>query len=105
MAADFKLLRYPCYWRYDILFGLRVMVEARFIGDERCSDTLTLLQNKQLPGGGFPAERKLYSVGRDRSGASLVHFGGTNKKKMNSFVTVDAFHVLKATDRLDVFIW
>ncbi len=105
MAPDFTLLRYPCYWYYDVLFGLKVMAEADFIGDERCSDALSLLQSKQLGGGGFPAERKLYSVGRDRSGASLVDFGGTNKKKMNPFVTADSFHVLKATDRLDVFIW
>jgi hypothetical protein len=105
MAPDFAKLRYPCYWYYDILFGLKVLAEAGFIGDERCSDALTLLQSKQLGGGGFPAERKHYTVGRDRSGASLVDFGGTNKKKMNPFVTADAFHVLKVTDRLDVFIW
>jgi len=105
MALDFTKLRYPCYWYYDILFGLKVLTEAGFIGDERCSDALELLQSKQLPGGGFPAERKLYSVGRDRSGSSLVDFGGTNKKKMNPFVTADAFQVIKATDRLEVFIW
>ena len=34
-----------------------MLVEAEFIRDERCNDALTLLQSKQLPGGGFPAER------------------------------------------------
>jgi hypothetical protein len=29
-------LHYPCYWRYDILFGLKVMAEAGFIRDGRC---------------------------------------------------------------------
>jgi len=49
--------------------------------------------------------QKHYRVGRGHSSASLVDWGGTNKKKMNPFVTVDAFHVLKAADQLDVFIW
>ena len=105
IATDFTSLHYPCYWHYDILFGLKVLTEAGFIGDERCGDALDLLESKQLPGGGFPAEKKHYRVGRDHSGASLADWGGTNKKKMNSFVTADAFYVLKATDRLDVFIW
>ena len=105
IAADFTALHYPCYWHYDILFGLKVMAEAGFLSDERCGDALDLLESKQLSGGGFPAEKKHYRVGRDHSNASLADWGGTHKKKMNPFVTADAFYVLKATDRLDVFIW
>src|SRR5262249_42774695 len=32
----FVKLHYPCYWHYDILFGLHVLAEAGLIGDERC---------------------------------------------------------------------
>lgn len=105
MATDFTSLHYPCYWHYDILFGLKVLTESGFHGDERCGDALELLKSVQLTGGGFPAQKKHYRVGRGHSSASLVDWGGTNKKKMNPFVTVDAFHVLKAADQLDVFIW
>jgi len=102
IKPEFTALHYPCYWHYDILFGLKVLTEAGFIGDERCADALDLLETKQLPDGGFPAQGKFYRVGKNPdSGASIVNWGGTSKKKMNEFVTADAFHVLKASGRLN----
>ncbi|MHA2273132.1 MAG: hypothetical protein ACXACI_14805 [Candidatus Hodarchaeales archaeon] len=102
IKEDFVKLHYPCYWRYDILFGLKVMAEAGFIRDERCDEALTLLESKQLPDGGFPAEKKYYQVtdNKKRSGRSLVDWGGTSKKRANEFVTVDALYVLKEAGRL-----
>jgi len=98
---DFVILHYPCYWHYDILFGLKVMAEAGFIGDERCHDALDLLESKRLPDGGFPAEKKYYRVTeKNTSGRSLVDWGGTGRKRMNEFVTVDALYVLKESGRL-----
>ncbi len=103
IKPDFTALHYPCYWHYDMLFGLKVLTEAGFIADERCADALDLLATKQLPDGGFPAEKKYYRVGRrPESGDSLVDWGGTSKKKMNPFVSADAFRVLKAAGRLNV---
>jgi len=52
---NFRILHYPCYWHYDILFGLIVMAEAGFIRDVRCNDALDLLESKQQKDGGFPA--------------------------------------------------
>lgn len=101
MNSDFVKLHYPCYWHYDILFGLKVMAEAGFIGDERCCDALDLLESKRLPGGGFPAEKKYYQVTEKReTGRSLVDWSGTSEKHMNEFVTADALFVLKKSDRL-----
>ncbi len=98
--SDFVKLHYPCYWHYDILFGLKVMAEAGFIGDERCQDALSLLESKQLPDGGFPAEKKYYQVTRkNKTGRSLVDWGGTSEKRLNEFVTADALYVLKASGR------
>ncbi len=37
---DFVNLHYPCYWHYDVLFGLKVMVEAGYIKDKRCNEAL-----------------------------------------------------------------
>lgn len=103
---DFIALHYPCYWHYDILFGLKVMAEAGFINDERCKDALDLLESKRLKDGGFPAEKKYYQPidkskpGRRKSGSSLVDWGTTGKKKCNEFVTADALYVLKASGRM-----
>ena len=101
MQDDFLKLHYPCYWRYDILFGLKVMAEAGFIADTRCKDALDRLQSKQLPDGGFPAEGKYYRVTENvTTGRSLVDWGGVSKKRMNEFITTDALYVLKKSRRL-----
>jgi hypothetical protein len=97
---DFVRLHYPCYWHYDILFGLKVMAEAGFISDERCQDALDHLESKRLPDGGFPAEKKYYRVTNKRiSGRCLVDWGGTSRRRMNEWVTADALTVLKAAGR------
>ena len=62
IKPDFTALHYPCHWHYDMLFGLKVLAEAGFIADERCADALDLLATKQLPDGGFPAEKKYYRM-------------------------------------------
>jgi hypothetical protein len=100
IAPDFLRLHYPCYWHYDILFGLKVMAEAGFIRDERCKDALDLLEAKRLPEGGFPAQGKYYTTRSAKSGRSLVDWGGVSQRRMNPFVTVDALYVLKEAGRL-----
>ena len=101
MNSDFVKMHYPCYWRYDILFGSKVMAEAGFIRDRRCRDALELLESKRLPDGGFPAEGKYYHFGdKAPTGRSLVDWGGVSKKRSNEFVTADALFVLKRAGRL-----
>jgi hypothetical protein len=95
---EFVELHYPCYWRYDFLFGLRVMDEAGLLGDARCDDALDLLESKRLPDGGWPAEGRFYGAGAGRR--SLVDWGGANRRKTNPWVTVDALAVLSAAGRL-----
>lgn len=103
ISKEFIRLHYPCYWHYDILFGLKVMAEGGWLADERCDEALALLQSKQVADGGFPAEGKYYrSMPRAKRGRSLVNWGGTSATRMNEFVTVDAFFVLKAAGRLKV---
>ncbi|MGQ9599332.1 MAG: hypothetical protein ACUVWZ_07930 [Anaerolineae bacterium] len=101
ISADFVQLHYPCYWHYDILFGLKVMAEAGFIGDVRCQEALDLLTAKQLPNGGFPAEAKYYRTkDKPQTGCSLVDWGRVGRARLNEFVTADALFVLKAAGRL-----
>jgi hypothetical protein len=102
MNNDFVKLHYPCYWRYDILEGLKVLAEAGFIKDGRCKDALDVLESKRLPDGGFPAEGKYYRVSKSApTGRSLVDWGGVSKRVMNEFVTADALFVLKKAGRFD----
>ena len=101
MDQHFVLLHYPCYWHYDLLFGLKVLTEAGFIGDPRCAAALDLLESKRLPDGGFPAEESYARPTRPQlSGYSPVSWGGTSKKMMNPFITADALYVLRMVNRL-----
>jgi len=95
--GNFKLLHYPPYWHYDILFALIVMAEAGFIGDPRCQAALDLLESRRLPDGGFPAQKAYYRTTNRNS--SLVNWGGTSTIHMNPFVTADALCVLRLAGR------
>jgi len=103
MDRHFVQLHYPCYWHYDILFALKVMVEAGFIGDPRCQPALDLLESRRLPDGGFPADETYYQLTRpDISNYSPVSWGGVSKKKANPFVSMDAQAVLRAAGRFSI---
>lgn len=100
MDEHFLLLHYPCYWHYDILFGLKVMAEAGWISDPRCRAALDLLESKRLPDGGFAAEESYSRPTRPQlSGYTPVTWGGRSMVKMNPFVTADALFVLHAAGR------
>lgn len=100
MDPDFQKLHYPSYWHYDILSGLKVMAEAGFIGDPRCSAALDWLESRRLPLGGFPADYKYYNTARSaKTGRSRVSWGPASPAKFNEFVTADAVAVLVASGR------
>ena len=102
MDDEFLLLHYPLYYHYDVLGGLKAMAEIGLIRDSRCAKALDLLESKQLPGGGWRAERRLY---RNSSGleprTDAVDWGGARKSSMNEWVTADALYVLRASGRLE----
>ena len=98
---NFIKLHYPSYWHYDFLFALKVLAEAGFIQDQRCNESLDMLESKRLSDGGFPAEDKYYRVDEKKlAGHSRVDWGGTSKIHSNPFVSVDALIVLKHAGRL-----
>jgi len=93
-------LHYPYYWHYNILYGLKVMGEIGCLGDPRCREALDLLESKRLPDGGYPAERRYYTVThRNTSNRSLVNWGETSSSKMNEWITVETLAVLTAAGR------
>ena len=96
MNDNFLLLSYPSYWHYDVLSGLKVMAEGRWLDDPRCQKALAVIAQKQLPDGGFPAEKRYYHFNPNKSGYSPVDWGGVSKRRMNPWVTVECLAVLKA---------
>jgi len=100
MKTEFTKLHYPLYWHYDILFGLKVMAETGNLEDPRCGPALDLLEQKQLPDGGWPAEHRYYSVSKEiKLNADYVDWGGVSKKQLNPWVTADALSVLVRAGR------
>ena len=97
--GKFLQLHYPCYWHYDVLYGLKVMADCGFISDPRCSEALDWLESRRLPDGGFPADAKYYHGRVKESNASLVDWGPVSSKKFNPYVTADALYVLHAAGR------
>jgi hypothetical protein len=101
IQAEFTALHYPLYWHYDFLGGLKAMAEVGLVGDPRCADALDLLEQKELPGGGWPADRRYYKVGsKVELHADYLDWGGTSRARMNAWVTTDALYVLRQAGRL-----
>jgi len=96
---EFTKLHHPCYWHYDVLFGLKVMCEAGLAKDRRCSEALDLLESKRLPDGGFATEAKFYRGPSSMGGRSLVNWGSAASNRANEFATADALWVLKQAGR------
>jgi hypothetical protein len=102
IREEFTKLHYPLYWHYDILGALKVFAEIGITKDKRLNDALDLLEEKELPTGGWPAEARYYTKVSDKVslGADYVDWGGTSSKKMNEWVTADALAVLQKFGRL-----
>ena len=92
-------MHFPCYWNYDVLFGLKVMREAGFLDDSRCNEALDLIESKRLADGGWPAEGRYYGTANTPAKRTLFDWGGVNRRRLNEWVTADALSVLAAAGR------
>lgn len=101
IRPSFLQLHFPCYWHYDVLFGLTVLAEAGRLDDPRCDEALGVLESKRLPDGGYPAEARYYrvSVRPTGSGRSLVDWGPTSVRRSNEWVTASVLAVQAAARR------
>jgi hypothetical protein len=98
---EFMQFHYPLYWHYDILGALKGMAEVGMVNDPRCSDALDVLERKELPGGGWSAEKRYYKVANDvELNAEYVDWGGTSQTRLNEWVTTDALYVLREAGRI-----
>lgn len=105
ISSAFLKLHYPCYWHYDLLFGLKVMAESGFIRDPRCKEALDILESKELPYGGWAAEERYYRTSakddaQPKPRHDKVTWGSQSKKSMNEWVTLDALFVLVRAGRI-----
>jgi hypothetical protein len=97
IASTFLQLHYPCYWHYDILFGLEVLAEAGHLGDPNCAEALELLRGKAMPDGGFPAERRYYRSGPNALGSGPWWTGDQHSsRRMNEWVRVGGLKMLQS---------
>ncbi len=100
MRPGFLELHYPLYWHYDVLGGLKGMAEAGRIGDPRCREALDWLEERELPRGGWPVDRRFYRVSDSyEHGAEYVDWGAPSRRRPNDWVTTDALFVLHAAGR------
>jgi hypothetical protein len=101
MNPDFLRLHYPLYWYYDILGALKTMAEVGRIDDDRCQKALDILQSKQLPGGGWAADRRFYKVSSSLgTRTESVDWGPVSSSEINEWVTADALYVLRSAGRI-----
>jgi hypothetical protein len=90
-------LRFPAYWHYDLLAGLRTLGAAGALGDPRTADALDLLERKRVDDGTWHVDGKWWKrPGSKGSSVEAVDWGAT----ANEVLTEQAEGVLRAAGRL-----
>jgi hypothetical protein len=91
----FLKLRYPPYWHYDVLFGLRVLVDVGvdLAGDGRAAEALDIVEAARRPDGRWAANGKWWRGVGSSTYPEAVDWGPS---KPNEMVTFHALRVLKA---------
>lgn len=98
---EFTYFHFPLYWHYDVLGALKILAEAGYIRDKRCSEALDFVESKQLSTGGWAAEKKYYKTSKSAVlNGDYVDWGPTHKNKMNEWISVDALYVLREAGRI-----
>lgn len=93
-------LRYPSYWRYDILRVLLLLTRMGKVGDPRAGAALDELERRRLPDGRWAPDGQWWQPPGSRITPEVVDWGQAGEA--NEMVTLDALRVLRAAGRLDV---
>jgi hypothetical protein len=91
-------LRYPPYWHYDVLFGLRVLVDigVDLAREPRVAEALDVVEAARLPDGRWAANGKWWNGVGTKTYAEAVDWG---PNRPNEMVTFHAVRVLLAAGR------
>jgi hypothetical protein len=93
----FLKLRFPAYWHYDLLTGLRTLEAADALGDPRAADALDLVESKRLSDGTWRTQGRWWKrPGSTDGNIETVDWGGA----ANEVMTEQAQSVLRAAGRL-----
>ncbi len=93
----FMRLRFPPYWHYDVLVGLRTLAATGGLHDERVEDALELLESKRQPDGTWCVEGKWWKrPGSKGSNVEAVDWGDL----ANEVLSEQAAAVLRQAGRL-----
>ena len=93
----FEKVRFPAYWHYDVLVGLRTLAASVGLDDPRTGDALDVLESKRLPDDAWRVEGKWWKrPGSKGSNVEAVDWG----EAANELLTEQARGVLAAAGRL-----
>ena len=94
-------LQYPPYWHYDVLTGLRALLESGHLGDPRTADALDLVESKRRPDGAWSADsRHDRPPGTANSLVEVADWQPGGKDAPHEALTLSGLTVLKAAGRL-----
>ncbi len=101
IRPEFVQLTYPDYHFYTYLFGLKIMAEAGYLQDSRCSAALDLLESQFIEGQGWKIEKKYYQYSRPRKNRySPVRWTAFRNGRANLFLTAEALRILRQAGRV-----
>ena len=90
-------LRFPAYWHYGLLPGLRTLAASGRVDDRRAADALDLLESKRRPDGSWHVDGKWWKrPGSKGSGVEAVDWGPV----ADELLTEQALGVLRTAGRL-----
>jgi hypothetical protein len=90
-------LRYPSYWRYDLLQALLVLARMGRVGDLRAGDALDELERRRLPDGRWAVEGRWWRPPGSATAVEAVDWGRSGPNEM---ITLNALRILRAAGRL-----
>jgi hypothetical protein len=95
---QFRKLRYPPFWHYDVLFGLRVLVDVDVdvAGDDRAAEALDVVEAARRPDGRWATNGKWWSGVGSKTYPEAVDWGPS---RPNEMLTFHALRVLRAAGR------
>lgn len=91
-------LRYPSYWRYDLLRALRLLTRMGKVDDPRTQAALDELERRRRPDGRWAADDRWWNPGAAKITPEAVDWGAPGQP--NELITLDALRVLRAAGRL-----
>lgn len=93
-------LRYPSYWRYDLLRALLILSRMGKVDDPRATEALDELERRRRPDGRWQADAQWWKPSGSSTTPEVVDWGEPGQP--SEMITLDALRILRAAGRLAV---